>query len=83
MTMRVEISIIPLGDESRKRVIETFNISNITFEEGPLNGKDHYVVEHNDYKNYSSSTPRVEHRRSDGAIQLVIKALKNSESGGA
>lgn len=77
MTLRVEISIIPFGDEDKKRVIETLNISNITFKEGcSATGEDFYVIEHNDYKNYNEDTPRVHHQRKDGALTLVKLALK-------
>ena len=70
MTLRVEISIVPFGDESKKYVIETLNISNLTGGE-----TSHYVIEHNDYKNYTEETPRIMHKRSDGALDLVRRAI--------
>ena len=77
MTLRIELSIIPFGDESKKRVIETMNVSNVTLKEGDIGigVPDRYVVEYNSYKNYTDDTPRVSHFRSDGAIALAIKAL--------
>lgn len=78
MTLRMVLEIIPFGDETRARTIETLNISNVSFREGPgPNGEDVYVVEHNSYKNYNDNTPRVFHRREDGAMKLVEKALNN------
>ena len=75
MTLRVEISIVPFGEEANKRVIETLNISNVT----PTRRNDErheYVIEHNEYKNYSLDTPRVSHYRPDGALWLVRRALE-------
>ena len=80
MTLRVEISIIPFGRERERRTIETFNISNISFEEKLEEqelGDDTYVIEHHDYKNYGEDNLRVSHKREDGAIALVVKALQS------
>jgi hypothetical protein len=77
MTLRVKISIVPFGDESKEYEIERLNISNRSFEEGDLpNGDCPYVVEHNSYKNFDENTSRVSHSRSDGALVLVRKALE-------
>jgi len=76
MTLRVEISIIPFGNESKKRVIETVNISNVSFTETTEIGYDKYVIEHNNYKNYDKDTPRVTHIRQQGALTLARKALE-------
>lgn len=73
MTLRITIEIVPFGVEAKKRVIETINVSNIT------PGHDdpaEYVIEHNDYKHYNETTPRVRHRRDDGALVLARKALE-------
>lgn len=78
MTLRIEISIIPFGDETEKKVIETFNISNITmWETFPDQevGDNLYVVEHNDYKNYNEDNYRLLHKRQNGAIELASKVL--------
>lgn len=80
MTLRVELSIIPFGDETKKRVIETINISNLGVAEvqGRLSLDDpeyEYVVEHNDYKKFDDHTPRVYHLRHHGALMLAWKAL--------
>lgn len=71
MTLRVEISIIPFGNEDEKRVIETLNISNIL--PTPIST---YVIERNSYKKYDEDTPRVTHSRTDGALVLVRKAIE-------
>lgn len=73
MTLRVELSIIPFGDETKKRVIETINISNLGVTRENI---CEYVVEHNSYKSYEDGTPRVYHDRDDGAIWLAAKALE-------
>ena len=78
MTLRIEISIVPFGDESKKKVIETFNVSNITLmEKFPDQEVDDnlYVVEHNDYKNYNKDNYRLLHKRHHGAIELASKVL--------
>jgi hypothetical protein len=74
LTLRIELSIIPFGDEDEKRVIETINVSNL----GPADRPDlfQYVVEHNDYKNYDNDTLRVLHNRRQGALKLAQIALQ-------
>lgn len=73
MTLRVEISIIPFGNEEGKRIIKTINISNI--KQNSFGNCD-YVIEVDDYKNYNSDTPIVNHNRADGAEMLVKKSLE-------
>lgn len=78
MTLRVELSIIPFGDETKKRVIETFNISNISMLETfpqQQDDDDLYVVEHNTYKKYDDDSYRLLHKRKHGAIELAAKVL--------
>lgn len=72
MTLRVEISIIPFGDEKKKRVLETFNISN-----SGLSNKEgfEYFIEHNEYKTGKKNLPSLRHKREEGAIALASKAL--------
>lgn len=77
MTLRVTVEIIPFGEENKARTIEILNISNVTFDEGEgPNKSSKYVIEHNDYKNYTDDTPRVFHERTDGALTLIRKALE-------
>lgn len=73
MTMRITISIVPFGREKDEYTIETINVSNL----GTTDLREwEYVVEHNSYKNYDHTTPRVFHERSKGAIALAAKALE-------
>lgn len=78
MTLRVEISIVPFGDEGKKRVIHQINISNIS-----LHSRDDckYGVEVDKYKTgeYDSI---VDHRRSFGALNLVHSVLEELKSQG-
>lgn len=79
MTLRVTLSIVPFGDETKERVIETLNISNTTFEEGRgPNGEDIYRVEHNKYKAGRDRSPCVAHFRSDGAFKLAELAIQRT-----
>lgn len=73
MTLRVTLEIVPFGDEEKKYVIETINISNIGSHDGSIYA---YSVEHNTYKQRTTDTPRVLHKRSDGAIALAVRALQ-------
>lgn len=75
MTLRVELSIIPFGNESKKRVIHQINISNISLNPGD-NCK--YGVEVDKYKTgeYDSI---VDHRRSLGALKLVHGVFEELE----
>lgn len=78
MTLRVELSIIPFGEEDKKRIIETINISNDGIsvnERWAEDGYYNYLVEHNEYKKYTDETLRISHRRADGAIRLAGSAL--------
>jgi hypothetical protein len=73
MTLRVRISVVPYGDESDEYEIEQLNISNV----GTTDFREwEYVVEHNEYKQYDDSTPRVFHERPHGPLVLVKKALE-------
>ena len=77
MTLRIQVSIVPFGDETKKREILTLNISNVTHKDGRgPNGEDTYIIEKNDYKNYTDQTPRLHHHRDDGFEALVIAALE-------
>lgn len=72
MTLRVEVSIVPFGDEDDKRIIKTLNISNlgmIDFDECE------YGVEVDKYKTKQYDT-RLYHIRSEGAEKLVKLALE-------
>jgi hypothetical protein len=78
MTLRVELSIVPFGDETKKRIIETINISNIGLNANAVLGEEgyyDYVVEHNDYKHYDEQSLRISHKRADGGIRLAGSAL--------
>lgn len=77
MTLRVTLEIVPFGREDKKYTIETLNISNVTLQVPTIvKGEDTYIIEHNDYKNYDDKTPKVPHKREDGALTLVRKALE-------
>lgn len=76
MTLRVTLEIVPFGNETEKRVIETINISNISFKEKSDDGCDVYVVERNSYKTYDENNIRIHHYRKDGALLLSALALK-------
>lgn len=82
MTLRVILQIVPFGDESQIKEIGRLNISNVSHKEGrgvaeypDGSHDDRYVIEVNDYKNYNDKTPRVFHKRSQGAWKLVQIAL--------
>lgn len=75
MTLRVTVEIVPFGDESKKRTLDVYNISNVTSNEGYLKNKDRYVVEKNKYKEITHEDLRIHHERSRGYLPLVIKAL--------
>lgn len=72
MTLRVTLEIIPFGVESNKRTIEVINISNVEQTDLDLFV---YRIEDNRYKEFREDDQFVEHKRSDGALQLVAKAL--------
>ncbi len=72
MTLRVRISIVPFGDETKEREIHQINISNL----GEANIKEcNYGIELDKYKS-GSYLARVTHVREQGAITLVYKVLK-------
>lgn len=75
MTLRVEVSIIPFGDESGKRVIHEINISNISLYPGD---NCRYGVEIDKYKTGKYDF-EVDHRRSLGALKLVHGVLEELE----
>jgi len=79
MTLRVILQIVPFGDESQVREIGRLNISNVSHKENKgitkEVGMNRYVVEVDDYKNYTEETPRVYHYRDQGAWKLVQIAL--------
>lgn len=79
MTLRLTLEIVPFGNESEKRVIETINISNL----GKMPGEDRYLygVEHNKYKTGKYDV-FAKHTRSDGALvlsQLALEGLNGLE----
>lgn len=76
MTLRVEVSIIPFGDESGKRIIHTLNISNIGQKMDMYEDEYLYVVEQDKYKELSEDDIRLIHKRGDGALELVRKAVE-------
>ena len=79
MTLRITLEIVPHGNEYLKYPIEVINISNLG-QLGDTNTDWYgYVVEHNQYKEYDDKTPRLGHRRNDGAIILARKALQKIE----
>jgi hypothetical protein len=72
MTLRVRISIVPFGDETKERELYQINISNL----GKHIGDDYnYGIEMNKYEG-NNYLARVTHSRSEGPIKLVFKALK-------
>lgn len=73
MTLRVKISIVPHGVEEEEYTIHTLNISNM----GTTDFREwEYIVELDQYKKYDDNTPRVFHKRDDGALLLVHKAIE-------
>lgn len=75
MTLRVEVSIVPFGDESKKRVIHQINISNISVHDGD---NCEYGVEVDKYKTWEYDS-FVNHRRSLGALKLVHGVFEELE----
>ncbi|CAB4139165.1 hypothetical protein UFOVP346_25 [uncultured Caudovirales phage] len=71
MTLRIDVSIVPFGDESEIRNIYTVNVSNLGTLDGDL---CEYGVEVDKYKTKDYDT-YVTHHRSDGAMMLVLKAI--------
>lgn len=76
MTLRVTLEIVPFGDEDKKRTIETLNISNL----GPDMEFDNeniceYLIEHNEYKQWSKPNLVIPHNRKQGALVLAELAL--------
>lgn len=78
MTLRVEISIVPFGDEEYKRKLWTFDISNIG---RAMFGHCEYSVIEIDNENNKAGQYRktILHRRNLGAIELVRKFLNSRE----
>lgn len=71
MTLRVRLSIVPFGDETREEEIRQINISNLG---GTGAGICSYGVEVDGYKRGEYDV-LVTHKRSDGPLELVYKAL--------
>lgn len=70
--LRVTIEIVPWGEESRKRLIETVTIARTTAWDDP----EDYTVKHYDATGKILATAKVEaHGRKDGARELVRRAL--------
>jgi len=79
MTLRLEISIVPFGEEDAKKLLRTFNISNL----GHFNKfKEYrYGVEVDKYKTEEYDF-FVDHYREDGAevlAELVLEEFSNIE----
>lgn len=71
MTLRIDISIVPFGEEDEIRNIHTINVSNL----GALgDGLYEYGIEVDKYKTNDYDT-HVTHDRDDGALMLVLKAM--------
>ena len=75
MTLRVEISIVPFGNEEKKRIIHQINISNISLNPGD---NCQYGVEVDKYKTEKYDSV-VDHRRSLGALKLVHAVFEELE----
>jgi hypothetical protein len=73
VTLRVELSIVPFGDEDSKRVIHQINISNLGLS-STYPDQYEYGVEVDCYKT-GDYNHKVFHRRDAGAIELVRKAI--------
>lgn len=75
MTLRVRVSIVPFGDETKEREIHQINISNISLYPGD-NCK--YGVEVDKYKTEEYDSV-VDHRRSLGALKLIHGVFEELE----
>jgi hypothetical protein len=79
MTLRVEISIIPFGDEGGKKVLHTVNISNLGDHYNNQGYREigvcKYGVELDKYKT-GEYDQTLHHQRNDGALMLVNRALE-------
>lgn len=77
MTLRVTLEIIPFGNEENSYVIDTFNISNV----GKAEGRDEfkYIIERNEYKEFSNTSEMLNHDRKKGAVALAARALHKFE----
>ena len=68
--LEIKVSLVPYGDRSRERVIETF----IIYNDGTGSSEfGNYVVE---YEGEEIGTVK-SHKRSEGALELIRKALNN------
>lgn len=78
MTLRVEISIVPFGDEEKKYLIkqlDIFNMGMIGFERC-----EYGVIEIDPKLNEAGLYDKtVEHRRSQGAAVLIAKVISELE----
>lgn len=71
MTLRIDVSIVPFGNEDEIRNIHTINVSNL----GALgDGLYEYGIEVDKYKTNDYDT-HVTHYRDDGSLMLVLKAM--------
>lgn len=73
MTLRVRISIVPFGDETKEREIHQINISNLGDTGGKF-GEYLYGVEVDKYKTGEYDV-EVHHKREDGPLLLSAMAL--------
>jgi hypothetical protein len=73
MTLRVRISIVPFGDEEKEREIHQINISNLG-DTGDKFGECLYGVELDKYKTEKYDV-EIAHKRQDGPLELVYKAI--------
>ena len=68
--LEIKVSLVPYGDRSRERVIEEF----IIYNDGTGSSEfGNYVVE---YEGEEIGTVK-SHKRSEGALELIRKALNN------
>lgn len=79
MTLRVEISIVPFGEEDKKKVLRTINVHNIKqLEIDPVEGPIcEYEVQ--DADDPDLIVPNITHARADGALVLSRAALEGVE----
>ena len=73
VTLRVKISIVPFGDETKERVIREINISNLG-RHVSIPGVYTYGVEVDKYKTEEYDV-KLNHHRENGAETLVVEAI--------
>lgn len=69
MPLRVTVEVVPRGDANKKEVIEQFWIAQVEQLDNDVDGVRGYHVYLWDTVDY------VRHKRSDGALKLVQKAI--------